>query len=102
MFPNHWRNLFDHEDKQDSRAKGEEEVVQLEEGVEALRLLVLQEALDAKDGGEVRDEGGGDSGPGRERCDTRLPAHIRLWQVREDGREDNEQRVGDWGHFKRR
>ena len=99
MFPNDWRNLLGHKDEQDPRAKGEKNIVHLEEGVEALRLLVLHEALNAKDGGEVRDERGGDRGPGRERCDARLPAHIRLWHEGEDGREDGEQRVGDWGHF---
>ena len=98
MFPNDWRNLLDHEDEHDPRANGEEKVVHLEEVVEALRLLILQEGLNAKDGRKVHDERGSDRGPGRERCDTRFPAHVRLWYVREDGREDGEQRVGDWGH----
>jgi len=99
VFPNDWRNLLDHENEQDSRTKGEENVVDLEEGVEALRPVVLQEGLNAKDSREVRDERGGDRRPGRERCNAWLPAHIRLWHTGEDGGEENQQGVGDWGHF---
>jgi hypothetical protein len=102
ILPNDWCNLLDHEDEQDTRTKAKKNVVDLEEGVEALRLLVLQKGLNAKDSREVHDERGGDRRPGRERCDTRFPAHVRLWQVGEDGREDGQQRVGDGGHFRRR
>ena len=99
MFPNDWRNLLDHEDEQNPRTKSEEEIVDLEEGVEALCLLILQEALNAKDGGEIRDERGGDRRPGRERRDARLPAHVRFWHVGEDGCDDGEEHVSDWGHI---
>jgi len=64
VLPNDWHDFLDHEDEQDSRTKGEENVVHLEEGIEALRRAVLEEGLNAKDGGEVRDECGGDRGPG--------------------------------------
>ena len=99
MFPKDRCNLLDHEDEQNPRTKSEEEIVDLEEGVEALRVFILQEALNAKDDGEIRDEGGGDRRPGRERRDARLPAHIRFWQVEEDGCDDGKERVSDWGHI---
>lgn len=99
MLPNDWSDLLGHEDEQDSRAKGEEKVVHLEEGVEALRRAVLQEGLNPKDSGEVRDEGGGERGPGRDRCHARLPAHKRLRNPVEDGGEDGQQSVGDLNHF---
>ncbi len=64
MLPNYWSDLLGYENEQDSRANGEENVMHLEEGVEALRRVVLQEGLNAKDSGEVRDERGGERGPG--------------------------------------
>ena len=99
MFPNDWSDLLGHENEQDSRAKGEEKVVYLEEGVEALRRVVLQEGLNSKDSGEVRDERGRERRPGRERCNARLPAHIRLRNPEEDWGEDGQQGVGDLNHF---
>ena len=99
MLPNNWNDLLGHENEQNSRGKGEEKVMYLEEAVGVLRRVVLHQGLNGKDGGEVRDERGGDRGPGRERCDTRLPAHIRLRHPVEDGREDCQQGVGDLKHF---
>ena len=42
MFPNDWRNLLGHEDEHDPGTKSEDNIVNLEEGVEALRLLILE------------------------------------------------------------